>query len=100
MRYLILTYYKQASGKTDEVMTIARTLKPKDLDMVGVILDFKKLQVIKASVGGVNAPHDFDKIVGYYNQYYQNVIQKLFAENGYQIETKQESNINDNNNGR
>jgi septum formation inhibitor-activating ATPase MinD len=96
MRYLILTYYRQASGKTDEVMTVAQKLKSKDLDMAGVILDFKELKVIKASVGGVNAPRDFNKIVGYYMQYYQNIIERLFADNGFQIETNQESNMNNN----
>lgn len=86
MRYLIITYYKKANGQTDEATAVARNLKPRDLQTATVILDFKKLEVVKASMGGVNVPKNFDNIVQYYIQHYENIITRLFNENGYQVQ--------------
>jgi hypothetical protein len=86
MRYLILTYYRKPDGKIDEAMTVAKNLKNRDLSMANVILDFKKLDVVKCSMGGVNVPRDFDRIVQYYTQFYESTITRLFNENGYQVE--------------
>ncbi len=85
MRYLILTYYKKPDGKIDEAMQVARNLKPRDIQTASVILDFKKLEVVKASMGGVNVPRDFNRITEYYMQHYENIIKRLFAENGYEV---------------
>jgi hypothetical protein len=86
MRYLILTYYKKPDGKIDESMSVSRRIKTSDLQTANVILDFKKLEVVKASMGGVVVPRNFDRIVEYYMQHYENVIKRLFSENGYQAE--------------
>lgn len=85
MRYLIITYYKKANGQTDEAMSVAKNLKARDIQTATVILDFKKLEVTKASMGGVNVPKNFDNIVGYYMQHYENIITRLFNENGYEV---------------
>jgi hypothetical protein len=34
---------------------------------------------------GTVVPRDWDRIVTYYNQYYENIIERLFKENGYEI---------------
>lgn len=91
MRYLLLTYYTKPDGKIDEAMQVAKNLKARDLQTSSVILDFKKLEVVKASLGGVNVPRDFNRIVEYYMQHYENVIKRLFNENGYEVELKTES---------
>ena len=88
MRYLIITYYKKASGQIDESTAVARNLKMRDHQTASVIIDFKKLQVIKANLNGMNAPKDFNRIVEYYMQHYENIIKRLFEENGYEIELK------------
>jgi len=85
MRYLIITYYKKANGQTDEVMAVAKNLKARDIQTATVILDFKKLEVTKASMGGLNVPKNFDNIVSYYIQHYENIITRLFNENGYEV---------------
>ena len=85
MRYLILTYYKKPDGQTDETMAVSRNLKTRDIQCANVILDFKKLEVVKASMGGVNAPKSFDNIVAYYMQFYESTITRLFNENGYEV---------------
>lgn len=85
MRYLVITYYKKANGQTDEAMSVSKSLKTRDVQCANVILDFKKLEVVKASMGGVQVPKNFDTIMGYYRQHYKNIIDRLFAENGYEI---------------
>ena len=85
MRYLLLTYYRKASGQIDESMSVSRNIKTRDLQTANVILDFKKLEVIKANMDGVSVPKDFNRIVEYYHQHYASTIERLFAENGYEI---------------
>lgn len=85
MRYLLLTYYTKPSGKIDEVMTIAKRLKPKDWQMTNVILDFKEQKVLLCSVAGLTATRDWDTIVSYYYKHYAATIERLFQENGHEL---------------
>ena len=85
MRYLILTYYKKADGKIDEVMAVAKNVKNRDLSMANVILDFETLSVVKCSMDGVVVPKDWDRIVSYYYRHYSATIERLFTENGHEI---------------
>ena len=91
MRYLIITYYKKANGQIDESTAVARNLKMRDHQTASVILDFKKLAVVKAQLGGDSVPKDFNRIVEYYMQHYENIIKRLFEENGYKIDSKADS---------
>lgn len=91
MRYLIITYYRKANGQIDESTAVARNLKMRDHQTASVILDFKKLAVIKAQLNGTSVPKDFNKIVEYYMQHYENIIRRLFAENGYEIDYREKS---------
>jgi hypothetical protein len=77
----------KASGQTDEVMTVATRLKTSDIQTASVILDFKLLRVEKCSMGGVQVPRDFNRIVEYYMKHYESTITRLFKENGYEIDT-------------
>jgi hypothetical protein len=36
-------------------------------------------------MNGVQVPRDWDRIVTYYHQHYAATIERLFAENGYEI---------------
>jgi hypothetical protein len=67
-------------------MAVAKNLKIQDHQTANVILDFKKMDVVKCSMGGVNVPRDFNRIVEYYMQHYESTITRLFKENGYQVE--------------
>lgn len=93
MRYLILTYIKKPNGQIDEQMTVARNLKNRDYQTANVILDFKELKVVRASMDGKNVPKDFDRIVQYYMQHYESTIKRLFQENGYEVTLEK---VNDN----
>jgi len=90
VRYLIITYYKKATGQIDESTAVARNLKMRDHQTASVILDFKKLAVVKAQLNGESAPKDFNRIEEYYMQHYENIIRRLFEENGYEIDYKNE----------
>jgi hypothetical protein len=92
MRYLILTYYTKPNGQIDEVMAVAKNLKRRDHQTANVILDFRTLSVLKCSMGGVQVPRDFNRIVEYYHQHYETTISRLFRENGYEI-VKQEAEV-------
>ena len=89
MRYLIITYIKRPNGQMDESAQVAMRVKPKDLQMASVILDFKTLSVVKCSLNGATVPRDWDRIVNYYYQHYKAVIERLFNENGYEIKNKE-----------
>ena len=98
MRYLLLSYYQKANGQIDEVVAVAKNLKPRDYQMSAVILDFKQLKVVQASLNGQVVPKDFNKITEYYYQYHKNTIDRLFAENGYEVITtppKEETDVKD-----
>ena len=86
MRYLLLTYYTKASGKIDESMTLSNRIRTRDYQTVNVILDFKELKIIKASMHDVTIPKDWDRIVSYYYQFYPAIIERLFQENGHAID--------------
>jgi hypothetical protein len=85
MRYLILTYVKRPNDQIDEQMEVSRRVRTRDVQMANVILDFKELKVVKCSMGGVNVPPEWDRILGYYYQHYQSTIDRLLRENGYEI---------------
>ena len=85
MRYLVITYYRKANGQTDESMAVSKNLKTRDIQCANVILDFKKLEVVKATMGGANVLKNFNTIVQYYMQHYESIITRLFNENGFEI---------------
>jgi hypothetical protein len=90
MRYLLLTYYTKATGQIDEVMAVSKNLKKRDLTTCNVILDFRTLTVLKCSMAGTNVPRDFDRIAGYYHEHYAATIERLFKENGYEVEVNKQ----------
>jgi len=89
MRYMILTYFKKASGKIDEVMAIANRVKSKDLQTASIILDFRDQVVLKCVIDGKSMPKEWDTIVAYYYKHYQATIERLFKENGHELEMEE-----------
>ena len=88
MRYLLLSYYQKANGQIDEVVAVSKNLKHRDYQTCAVILDFKKLQVVQATMNGQTVPKDFNRITEYYYQYHKNIIDRLFKENGFEVVMK------------
>ena len=95
MRYLVITYYKKANGQIDEAMAVSKNLKARDIQTANVILDFKKLEVTKASMSGLDVVKNFDTIVAYYMQHYEHIITRLFNENGYQVQLEKPEEAKD-----
>ena len=85
MRYLLITYVTRPNGQIDEATAVVKNVKPRDLQTANVILDFKLQQVEKCTMNGVVVPKDWDRIVSYYYQHYANIIERLFTENGHDI---------------
>lgn len=85
MRYLTLTYYKKPSGQIDETLSVINTIRAKDIQTASVILDFKHLKVLKASIDGKTIPKDWDTIIGYYHKHYAATIERMFRDNGWQV---------------
>lgn len=94
MRYLILTYYRKPTGKIDEVMTVTKNLKRRDLQTANVILDFRDQKILQASMGDQQVPKDWDRIVAYYYQHYSHTIERLFEENGHPLNILVEQRTN------
>lgn len=89
MRYLMLTYYYQATGKIDEGMTVATRVRTKDWQTASVILDFKEFKVLKAALRDNAIPKDWDRIVSYYYPFYTNIMERLLQENGHNLPTNE-----------
>ena len=87
MRYMNLTYFKQATGKIDEVMSLSNRVKPKDLQTASVILDFRDQVVLKCVIDGKSMPKEWDTIVSYYYEHYKAIMERLFTENGHKLQT-------------
>ena len=81
----MLTYYYQATGKIDEGMTVATKVRTKDWQTASVILDFKELRVLKASLRDTTIPKNWERIVGYYYPFYTNIMERLLQENGHNL---------------
>jgi hypothetical protein len=81
----MLTYYTKANGKIDESMAVATKVRTKDWQIANVILDFKELKVLKASLQDNAIPKDWDRIVGYYYPFYTNIMERLLQENGHAL---------------
>ena len=91
MRYLTLTYYTKADGKIDEAIALSKSIKTRDLQTASVILDFKELKVLKATLRGNAIPKDWDRIVSYYYPFYTNIMERLLQENGHELSRESES---------
>jgi len=77
MRYFIVNYVLTPKGQTDEMISVSRNIKKNDLQTAAVILDFKKQQVVKASMNGTVIPRDWQRIRDYYYQHYPKVIDQI-----------------------
>jgi hypothetical protein len=77
MKYLIINYYRRPNGQMDEVVTVAKRTKTRDIQNAAVILDFKTRTVVKCSMDGVVVPKDWQRIRDFYHQHYSQVIDDL-----------------------
>ena len=80
MRYFIVTYFKKADGKMDESVSLSKNCRTNDLSMASVILDFKTRRVIKCNLNGQSGMRQWEPVVEYYRQFYNDLIGRLEKE--------------------
>jgi hypothetical protein len=86
MRFFIVNYVTRTVRKgrkmepqIDEIVTVSKKIKRRDLQTSAVILDFKTRQVVQASMDGVTVPKDWNRIRDFYHQHYARLIEDLEA---------------------
>ena len=77
MRYLLVTYLRQPGGQIDEQVGFTKKIKPRDLQTVNVIVDYKERSVVKCVIEGKVQDTDFDKLNDYYKEVYPSLIETM-----------------------
>lgn len=83
MRYFLITYIRKPDGQLDECTEVSRRIRPKDLQMCSVILDFQDQKVVIASLNGVVVPKVWERVVEYYRPYYKDIFESLETAHGH-----------------
>lgn len=94
MRYMIINYLRKPTGQMDEIVSVSRNIKTRDIQCASVILDFSKQQVVKCSMDGKTVPKDWNRVVGFYYQFYKNVMDQLAKDNGLEIQIRPQDEKN------
>ena len=77
MRYLLITYLRQPGGAIDEQVGFSKKVKPADLQICNVIIDYKDRRVVKCVIEGKIHDTDFEKLNEYYKQVYPDLIAQM-----------------------
>jgi hypothetical protein len=85
MRYFIVKYIKRPNGQMDELVSVSKKIRTKDLQTSSVILDFLTQQVVLSSLDGVTVPKDWWKIRDFYHRHYKQMIEDLEAFHGLKV---------------
>lgn len=88
MRYLLITFFRKPGGQIDEQVTVSKKVKPSDIQMCNVILDFAQRSIDKCVIEGKLTDSDFDKMYQYYKNIYPNLIEQLDKANAVIVKPK------------
>ena len=80
MRYLLITFMRKPGGQIDEQVTVAKKVKPADLQTCNVIIDYAKKTVDKCIIEGKKVDTDFIKMNEYYKRVYPSLVSQLEKE--------------------
>jgi hypothetical protein len=89
MRYLLITYFRQAGGQIDEQVGFSKGLKPRDLQTCNVIMDYKERKVKKCVIEGKVVPTTFESLDDYYREVYPSLIEQLAKVQSTEPESKE-----------
>ena len=89
MRYLLITYLRQPGGQIDEQVGFTKSLKPRDLQMCNVILDYKERKVKKCVIEGKIVPTTFENLSEYYKDVYPSLVEQLEKVQSSEPESKE-----------
>ena len=84
MRYLLITFFRKPGGQIDEQVTISKKVKPTDMQVCNIILDFAEKKVTKCVVEGKVVDTDFEKMRDYYQKIYRDIVEQLEKNNAVQ----------------
>jgi hypothetical protein len=82
MRYLLVTYLRQANGQINEEVGFAKRIRNSDLQTCNIILDYAEQKVVKCVIEGKVLQRDFNSLHTYYEQAYPSMIGQLAKMNG------------------
>ena len=71
---------RKPGGQIDEQVTVAKKVKPSDLQTCNVILDYANKTVDKCVIEGKALDREWDKMHEYYVKIYPNLISQLEKE--------------------
>jgi hypothetical protein len=81
LRYLFITFYRKPGGQIDEQVTVSKRVRPADLQVCNVILDYKEKKVNKCVIESKKVDTDFDRMNDYYKKIYPALIDQLEKNN-------------------
>lgn len=88
MRYLLITFMRKANGQIDEQVAVSKRIKPTDIQMCNVILDYAKKKIEKCVIEGRTVDSDWDKMNEYYKRIYPSLVGQLEKEAEITANTK------------
>lgn len=77
MRYLLITFIRKPGGQIDELVAMSKRLKPADIQMCNVIMDFSLKKIEKCVIEGKVVDTDWDKMTEYYKRIYPALVEQL-----------------------
>lgn len=77
MKYLLIQFLRKPNGQIDEQVSIAKKVRPTDLQTCNVILNFSERKVEKCVIEGKVVETDWDRMNNYYKKIYPNLISEL-----------------------
>ena len=80
MRYLLISFFRKPGGQIDEQARFVKKLKPSDLSMSNIIIDYGLKKVDKCVVEGQKLDRTFEQLNEYYRQVYPSMVMQLEKE--------------------
>lgn len=81
MRYLLIQYLRKPGGQIDEQVTVSKKIKPTDVQMCNVIMDYGSKKIEKCIIEGKKVDTDWDRLNEYYKNVYPALIEQLEKNN-------------------
>lgn len=77
MRYLLITFFRKPGGQIDEQARFVKRVRPSDISMSNIILDYGLQKVDKCVVEGKILNRSFDQLNEYYKKIYPVMVTQL-----------------------
>ena len=85
MRYLLIQYLRKPGGQIDEQVSVSKKVKPTDISMCNVIMDYQTKKIDKCVIEGKRLDTDWEKMNEYYRKVYPALIEQLEKNNNLNV---------------